>query len=100
VTTSIELPPGADSGDDFAFWDNQFRIVSTADRHVADIVVYATAVQLPDGAISRDPDDAPKVWLGYGGVDGAGLTSAQAREIAGNLLQLADIVDQWAGVAP
>jgi len=97
MTTSIDLPPGADSSDDFAFWNDEFRIVSTEDRQIADLVVYATAVQLPDGTIKRDdPDDAPKVWIGYGGVDATGLTSAQARDLASTLVQLADIVDRWA----
>lgn len=96
MTTSIDLPPGADSSDDFAFWNGEFRIVSTEDRQIADLVVYATAVQLPDGTIKRDdPDDAPKVWIGYGGVDATGLTSAQAIELAANLVLLASTVREW-----
>jgi len=102
VTVGIELPAGAVAGDDFAFWDNEFRIVSTADHRISDIdvVAYATAVQLPDGTIATDARlEAPKVWLGPGGVDGTGLTSAQARELADTLVQLADLADHWAATA-
>lgn len=96
----VALPKGATCSGDWESWGCAYRVISTPDYTVTGttVTVYAAAVQLPDGTVddgNGPASEAPKVWIG----NDDGLTSEQARVLAYSLLELANIVDQWAGEA-
>jgi hypothetical protein len=90
----VPLPNGAQTSDLWSNWNDELRVISTEDYEVDGFgtVLYASAIQFRDGTIDL-VDDTPKVWL-----DDTGLTAEKARELAGVISRLADIVDDWSGV--
>lgn len=96
----VPLPAGAVYGDlDWSDWDGYvFRGIHGSDRVVVDdkgktvAWLRTTALQLPDGSVAADGEEYPTVDI-Y--LPGSEFGSAQARELAGVLLQAADELDRW-----
>lgn len=92
----VPLPPGAETGDPWSNWDDELRVISTADHNIpgTDALIYASAIQFRDGTIDDGSfDEAPQVWF-----FDTGFTAETARQLARVVSQLADIVDRWVGV--
>ncbi len=95
---TVPLPPGAEANEgDWATWGNQFRILHGPTRTVMkDVLVHATAVQLPDGSLEHDDGqggEAPSVTVNCNWSEN--LSVAVARELAAAILAAADEVDAW-----
>jgi hypothetical protein len=92
----VPLPSGAVDADGWDEWENEYRIIRTAERHVDGFDghrVFGSAVQYPDGYVddgSRDPNDPPMIWI-----DDTQLTVNQAQEVATMILAAADEVAGW-----
>jgi hypothetical protein len=90
----VPLPPGA-QGDIWADDDPQaYRVIYGVPRGVTghELALQTSALQYADGSINTT-DDPPRVSLDIH--YDAGLTSAQARELAASLIEAADEVDGW-----
>jgi hypothetical protein len=89
----VPLPAGAVFGD---VWEGPQpeRVVTGPERCVRGtaITVWTTAIQSADGHVAAQPEP-PMLHLGW---DQDGLTSAQARELAGLIIKAVDEMDQWA----
>ncbi len=104
--TDIALPPGATDGCEW--WDDvdrRYRCVESENRVSGNARVYAHCLQWDDGSIEPGNSNGlnrPGVSLDcddeQGWTDtGIALTAAQARALAGYLVEAADHVDQWTG---
>lgn len=93
----IQVPPGADFADD---WQPQgYRIVYGCRREVGGgIEVSASVAQLADGTINRSSEkyDPPLVHVDAIGGDFE-LTTEQAREMAGAIVDTVNELDGWTG---
>jgi hypothetical protein len=99
----VPLPAGAVAdGESWDFWDNKFRTFHAPDRFVLDaagdkvVEICAGGTQLPDGSV--DTNTSPPRIDVYICADG-GLTADQALALAAQLVEAADLVNQWAGAA-
>lgn len=94
----VPLPAGATSPDGWQPDDSgPYRAIFGDDRCVTDhdAIVWTSAVQFADGAVTASPLGEPYVYVDCVGID-RGLNSDQARELAAALLEAAAELDRWA----
>ena len=97
MSNTIPVPAGTTADD----WQPEdYRIVYSPKRSIpgrGDINVALTAVQFADGRIDDGGDfEPPQVYADHPD----GLTAAQARALAGLLLDAAEQLDRWVGTEP
>ena len=103
----VPVPPGARPGaEGWAFWDDAFRVLHGEDRTIAgtgeregDTIaeVGTTCCQFPDGSLDL-VECPPAVHVNT--FTDNGITSAQARQLAAELIEAAEEVDGWVRSQP
>jgi hypothetical protein len=96
TNTTVALPPGASTFDDWQDADPQpYRVIEKATK-VTDhqLTVVASAVQWIDGTVDDGRIEGPQIAI-WGIDENDPLNSDQARELASVLLQTAAEVDRW-----
>ena len=101
--TNVPLPTAASGADDWQHGDSQpHRVIFGTSPHIdgrPDVILFPTAVQLPDGSIDNGSRiEPPVVYIDV--TTERGLTAAQARALGAALGDAAALLDRWEQFTP
>jgi hypothetical protein len=102
MTDTITIPADATAD----IWEtdsgHKYRVVRMIPRSIPereDVLIISSAIQLEDGSYDDGSADEPPLMFIESGGD-RGLTIAQARELAAEILSAADELERLTGDAP